>query len=427
MIKLETYVPAGTEEKVEQLLSGKGALLAEAKTGEAVYQDSQDWLDTEICADDAQIERILAKAAEIQANADAFVLIGVGGSNNSARSVIEALTENLDGPAIRTNKVEIIYAGNTLAPHEMTKLFRKLEGKDFYIDCIAKNFETLEPGSSFRILREYMAKRYTQAEAAKRTIATGTIGSSLHKMCEEQGYDFFDFPLNVGGRYTAITNVGLLPMAVAGVDIRALVKGAHDMQVEVHEKEGLANTAWRYAGLRNIFYGDGLRLEMLSSFEPRFRHFYKWWEQLFAESEGKDNLGLFPVTGEFSEELHSVGQFIQDGTPVMFETFLDVAETEDSYVVHESPIVDYFDYLNNKDFREINRAAMEATIKAHSEKLPCLRLTIGKLDAYNFGQLFYFFAFACYLSCKLMGVNAFNQPGVEAYKVQMFDALGKGR
>ena len=257
---------------------------------------------------------------------------------------------------------EIIYAGNTLSPDAMNRMMKRLEGKSIY---------------------------------------------------------------NVGGRYTAMTNIGLLPMAVAGIDIRELVKGARDMQIRVHEESTEKNIAYQYACLRNLYYKEGYRVEMLSSFEPQFRFFYKWWIQLFAESEGKDNKGVFPVAGEFSEELHSVGQFIQDGSPIMFETFLDVKKQNASLIVEPDEKEDYFDYLDGKDFWEINKAAYHATVAAHSKKLPCLTIEVDELDAYHFGQLFYFFQFACYLSCKIMGVNPFDQPGVEAYKKWMFEALGK--
>ena len=403
----------------EQLLADEmkknSRILLTAQHGEERYRDSQDWLDTQICADEAVIRRIENKAKEIREHANAFVLIGVGGSNNAARSAIKALEP--DG-------VEIIYAGNTLNPHALTKMLDSLNGKDFYIDCIAKNFETLEPGSSFRILRRYMDEKYKE-EAPKRIIATGTAGSTLDTLCRQEGYDFFEFPLNIGGRYTAISNVGLLPMAVAGIDIREVVRGAHDMQIRLHTEDAEKNVAYRYACVRNILYRKGYRMEMLSSFEPRLRYFYHWWEQLFAESEGKDNKGIFPVTGEFSEELHSIGQFIQDGSPILFETFLDITEQRDSLIIMPDRYADYFDYLDNVDFFDINRAAFDATVKAHCEKLPVMTLQIDALDAYHFGQIFYFFQFACYLSCSIMGVNAFDQPGVEAYKKWMFDALGK--
>ena len=343
-------------------------------------------------------------------------MIGVGGSNNAARGVIKALQQ--------AGTPEIIYAGNTLSPHALNHMLKKLEGKSIYVNCIAKNFETLEPGASFRILRKYLKERYGN-KASERIIATGTTGSSLEKLCVDNGYTFLEFPDNVGGRYTALSNVGLLPMAVAGIDIRMLVQGAKEMRKELYEKTAEDNIAYRYACMRNLCYKQGYRIEMLASFEPRFRYFYKWWIQLFAESEGKDNKGIFPVAGEYSEELHSVGQFLQDGFPIVFETFLDVKEHQDSLFVEPDGLTDYFDYLNGKDFWCINKKAYEATVMAHKEKMPCLTLEMDARDAYHFGQMFYFFQFACYLSCKMMGVNAFDQPGVEAYKKWMFEALGK--
>ena len=404
------------EQKLSAYMEENRQALATCQAGEERYHDSQDWLDLKVCAGEEALARIEKKAAEIREKADAFVLIGVGGSNNAARSVIKALQKE--------GETEIIYAGNTLAPHALARMLRSLEGKDIYIDCIAKNFETLEPGSSFRLLRDWMEKKYGE-KASERIITTGTKGSLLEELSSEQGYDFFEFPVNVGGRYTAMTNVGLLPMAVAGIDVRALALGAQKMADLLHSGDVTSNLAFRYAAARNLLYAEGYRVEMLSSFEPRFGWFYKWWEQLFAESEGKDNKGIFPVTGEFSEELHSIGQFLQDGSPIIYETFLEVEAREDSLPVPNDGLKDAFDYLNGWDFYDINQAAMEATKKAHAQKMPCMSLVMEKLDAENFGALFYFFQFACYLSCTLMGVNAFDPPGVEAYKKWMFEALGK--
>ncbi len=409
--------------KEEKWMEGYDSLAAQnkealflAQKGEEEYGDSQGWLDTEEWADEKRIRHLETLAADIRQNADVFVLIGVGGSNNAARSVIKAL-QLPDTP-------EIVYAGNTLSAHAMQQMLGKLEGKSIYVNCIAKNFETLEPGAAFRVLRKYLQERYGN-KAPDRIIATGTVGSSLEKLCMDNGYAFLEFPDNIGGRYTAVSNVGLLPMAVAGINIRELVRGASDMQKELRERTAEENIAYRYASLRNLFYSRGYRIEMLACFEPRFRYFYKWWIQLFAESEGKDNKGIFPVAGEYSEELHSVGQFLQDGTPIIFETFLDIKEHQDFFYMETDGKKDGFNYLDGKDFWCINKEAYKATVTAHSEKVPCLTLEIDRLDAYHFGQLFYFFQFACYLSCKLMGVNAFNQPGVEAYKKKMFDALGK--
>ncbi len=405
------------EEEMQRALKAAAPVLERARRGERKYAASQGWLDVDKWAGDECLDRIEALADQIKRNSDAFVLIGVGGSNNAARSVIEALA---DGSGCET-----VYAGNTLSPHALTGMLRSLEGKDYTVDCIAKNFETLEPGSSFRILREAMAKKYSPDEAAKRTVCTGTYGSSLEKLCEAEGYTFVPFPTDVGGRYSAFSWVGLLPMAAAGIDIRALVRGGRDMARLLHESDAEHNIALRYAVLRNLYHRQGYAMEMLSSFEPQFRFFFKWWIQLFAESEGKDGKGLFPVAAEYSEELHAVGQYLQDGAPLMFETFLDVQAPTGSLILRPDGKKDHFDYLDGKDFRDINRAAFEATVTAHSRKMPCILLELGALDAYHFGQLFYFFQFACYLSGEILGIEPFDQPGVEAYKGWMFKALGK--
>ena len=236
---------------------------------------------------------------------------------------------------------------------------------------------------------------------------------------------FLPFPNKIGGRYTAMSPIGLFPMAVAGMDIRAMAQGARHMCQRLYSEPAQTNVALRYAVIRNLLYQKGYRMEMLSFFEPRLFRFAKWWMQLFGESEGKDNLGLYPLFGNFSEDLHSIGQFLQDGTPVIFETFLDVRHSGASLKLHGDDVDDRFDYLDGKDFDEINRAAYEATLQAHSGRFPCLELEVERIDEKTFGQLFYFFEFVCYLSAKILGVNPFNQPGVEAYKNNMLAALGK--
>lgn len=406
-----------SEGELAEAVRASVPILEQAQTGEACYADSQGWLQVKEWGGPKVLERIEAIAARIRSECDAFVLIGVGGSNNAARSVIEALAGN-DGP-------EIVYAGNTLSANAMNRVLKKLEGKRFAVDCIAKNFETLEPGASFRVLRQEMVRRFGPEDAARLTICTGTVGSTLEAICKAEGYTFLPFPTNIGGRYTAISYVGLLPMAVAGIDVRAVAQGAADMEAALHTGAPEDNLALRYAVLRNLYLKKGYKLELLASFEPQLRWFYKWWIQLFAESEGKNGTGLFPVSAEYSEELHAVGQYIQDGAPLMFETFLDVQARQDSLVVMPDDKADFFDYLNGKDFYDINKAAFSATVTAHSQKLPCLIFQVPALDAYHFGQLFYFFQFACYVSGKLLGVNPFDQPGVEAYKGWMFKALGK--
>lgn len=377
------------------------------------FSDSLGWLDIEEWASEPLINQLLTVAADIRSKADVFVLIGVGGSNNAARSVIEALQE--DGP-------KILYAGNTLSPSAIQKLFKQLDGQSVYIHCIAKNFETLEPGSSFRLLRQYLNTRYGDS-ASERISVTGSPDSSLEILCKTQAYQFFTFPTTVGGRFTAITTVGLLPMAVAGIDIQALVAGARQQSQQLKMQMDADNPAYRYACYRNYLYQAGYQVELLASFEPQLHWFNKWWLQLFAESEGKDGKGLLPTYAEYSEDLHAVGQFVQDGSPILLETFIHVKQTQASVIFPSGDIDDGFDYLNGQDFASINQEAYQATIEAHLLTTPIGVIEIDQLNANSFGKLFYFFHYACYLSALILGVNPFDQPGVEAYKERMFKRL----
>lgn len=378
------------------------------------YEDSLGWFTVDKWAGTKIVKELEELAAEIRKDADVFVVIGVGGSNNAARSVIKAL--QTDGP-------EIIYSGNTLSAFQLKQILNRLEGKSVYLNCIAKNFETLEPGSSFRVLRQYLIERYGEREAARRIIGTGTVGSHFESFCQHYSYRFLEFPLDVGGRYTAVTTVGLFPMAVAGIAIASLVDGASNMQEMLHQDMSISNPAYAYAAYRNVCYRRGYRVELLASFEPQLGRLHKWWLQLFGESEGKENRGLLPTCAEYSEDLHAIGQFIQEGSPIVIETFIDVQQANASLIVLPDSKDDGFDYLDGQDFWQINKIAFEATYQAHSKRLPCSVVKIDSLDAYHFGQLFYFFEFACYLSCQIMGVNPFNQPGVEDYKQLMFDEL----
>lgn len=389
-------------------------ILKQVQSGEKIYGDSLGWHKVKHWAGENTLARIEKIAAEIRKKADVFVLIGVGGSNNAARAVIKALHKK--------GCPEIIYSGNTLSPIEINCMLEKIKGKSIYINCIAKNFETLEPGVSFKILRRLLFQKYG-SEAKKRILATGTIGSNLEKLCEKEGYTFLEFPTDIGGRYSAMTNVGLLPMAVAGINIRSLVAGAQEMESNLKRTGPLENEAYQYACFRKLCWDKGYRVEILSSFDTRLRWFYKWWIQLFAESEGKDGKGIFPSAAEYSEELHSMGQYVQDGTPFLFETFINILNMEDTDPIVSDGIQDGFDYLDGKGFLEVNFSAYEATRKAHSKRVPCIEIQLDSIDAKCFGELFYFFQFACYISCRLQGVNPFNQPGVEAYKKEMFRIL----
>ena len=400
--------------------------ILEEMTGKAVkaWQDLQDpqqeadvkgWMQP--MAQDGAYYDMMAKADEIRKSADAFVLVGVGGSNQAARAVIKALQ--------RPGTPEIIYAGNTLSAPALQKVLRQLNDKrSIYINVIAKNFETLEPGSHFRVLRKYLERRYTKEGAAQRIILTGTYGSRLEEIAKENGYTFLEFPVPVGGRYSVLTPVGLFPMAVAGIDIPLLLQGALQMKELL---QGDDHPAIQYAALRQTLYRQKFDIEVLASFEPQLEYYAKWWVQLFGESEGKEKQGVFPTAVNYSEDLHSLGQYMQDGRRNLMETFLSVGEPDGSVVVEPDPdFGDRFDYLDNMDFLEINRAAEAATIRAHFEGgVPCFRLLLPRLDEFSFGQIFYFFMIACAISGKTAGINPFDQEGVEAYKRSMFRMLGK--
>ena len=386
------------------------------KQGEEQYKENLGWLDVDEWAGERWLAECKNLAMEVQKNAEVLVVIGIGGSNQAARAVVDAIGEK--------SSVNIVWAGNSISADSICNVFKEIKGKSVYINLIAKNFETLEPGIGFRALRNYLKEVYGEAYA-ERVICTGTKESYLDELCKANGFRFLPFPDNIGGRFTALSPVGLFPMAVAGMDIDTMAAGARHMRQRLLAEKYSENIALQYAAVRNLLYRKGFRMEMLSCFEPRYYRFAKWWVQLFGESEGKDNKGLFPLYGNFSEDLHSVGQFLQEGTNVIFETFLELQNSGASFALPKDEVEDRFDYLDGKDFDEINRVAFEATIMAHSEKFPCIKINIPELNEETFGQLLYFFEFVCYLSAKLLDVNPFDQPGVEAYKQYMFQALGK--
>ncbi len=364
------------------------------------------------------MDKMQSKAEEIGKNADIFILVGVGGSNQAARAVIKALPKN--------RKPAILYAGNTLSASYLSNILEVIKDKSVYINVIAKNFETLEPGSHFRVLRKAMEQRYSPEEMARRVILTGTVGSRLEEIADENGYLFLPFPQEIGGRYSAFSPVGLFPMMVAGLDTGLLLEGVNRMKDEIVQKPE-DNPAVRYAAYRSLAYDKGYNIELLAAFEPQLEYFIKWWIQLFGESEGKDGKGIFPAGVVYSEDLHSMGQYLQDGRRNLLETFITTADPQASVkVVPDKHFRDGFDYLDDMDFIDINRAAEQATMDAHTKGgVPCASLEIGRIDEETFGKLFYFFMMACAISGKLMGVNPFDQEGVEEYKRSMFKALGR--
>ena len=411
--------PVFTQGELLEKIKAAAPVLAGAVEGEGRYADKLGWFSGNSCASLKQVDVWRQLALKIKPDMDAFVDIGIGGSNQAARAAVTALCP--------PGADKIVWAGNTLSAFELERTLKFLDTKkSIYLNCIAKNFETLEPGITFRVLRNYLEKRYGRKAAADHIFATGTFGSSLDRFCQEEGYTFLEFPVPVGGRYSIGTAVGLFPMAVAGIDITALTEGMRTMQKYLWSCPAEENPALKYACLRNLCYEHGYRIEMLAFFEPRLRYLAKWWIQLFAESEGKENKGLYPVASCNSEDLHATGQFVQQGTPVIFETFLEIASQDASVLVPEDERIDHFAYVAGKDFWDINKIAREATFRAHADRgIPCLNLRLPALDAYNLGALFYFFMFSCYLDGEIMGINPFNEPGVDAYKHYMFKNLGK--
>lgn len=367
-----------------------------------------------------ELDVMKQKAEEIRRDAEVFVLIGVGGSNQSARAMIEALKDKTTGP-------EIIYAGNTLSSYEIQHILARIKGKSIYINCIAKNFETLEPGSHFRLIRQYMESVYSKEEVARRIVVTGTEGSRLWDLAKEHGFTFLHFPSAIGGRYTAFCPVGLFPLFIAGLDVDAYISGFKAMHAHISTTIGEQNMAIRYAATRQSLRGRGYDVEMLVAFEPRLFFAESWWKQLFGESEGKEKSGILPTSAIYSEDLHSMGQYLQDGKRILSETFIRVTDPGASVIVKpDEAYNDAFTYLEGQDFADINHKAEEATLEAHEKGgVPECVITIPRLDEESFGALYYFFMFSCAISGKLAGVNPFDQEGVEEYKRSMFKALGK--
>ncbi|VBB07736.1 phosphoglucose isomerase (pgi) [Lucifera butyrica] len=412
--RLHSYI---SNDELNQVLTENKALIQEIL--KPVKENSNDlgWVNIDGIANHELLADIKEKAKEIREKADVFLLIGVGGSNQGARALIEALGDS---------KVEILYTGNNLSPNYLHKIMAKLDGKSIYANVIAKNFATLEPGIVFRVIRNYMEKRYGEEEAGKRIIATGSLNnSSLEMLGRKKGYTLLPFPLDVGGRYSVLSAVGLLPIAVAGIDIDELLQGAKAIKNRIHTQEITKNDAVVYGVIRNILLSKGYHIEILAHFEPLFTYFSKWWVQLFGESEGKAGKGIYPTACSFSEDLHSLGQYIQQGQRILFETFLNLEDQGSQYIVpHEESDDDGFKYIDSKDFAYLNKTAYDATVQAHSSGgVPCVVLNVPQLTPYYFGQLFYFFEYACYISGSVLRINPFDQPGVEAYKEKMFAQL----
>lgn len=388
------------------------------------------WLELPTNYDKKELTKIKKAAAKIQSNSDVLLVIGIGGSYLGARAVIEALTDtfyNLSTDKGRKTP-QILYAGNNLSPNYMQELIEYIKDKDFSINVISKSGTTTEPAIAFRIFRRLLEDKYGLEEARKRIfVTTDKEKGALKKLSKTEKYECFVIPDNVGGRYSVLTAVGLLPIAAAGIDVNKLLEGAKFAQERYNDPELKYNECYQYAVARNILYNKEKNIEILVNYEPKMHYITEWWKQLYGESEGKEEKGIFPAGVDFTTDLHSMGQYIQQGRRNLFETVIKTENTDNSISVGiDEDDLDGLNYLTGKTLDHINKKAMEATVKAHIDGgVPNIIVTIEKLDEQSIGQLLYFFELSCAMSGKLLGINPFDQPGVEAYKKNMFKLLEK--
>ncbi len=389
--------------------------------------DFLGWVNLPFDYDKAEFARIKAAAGKIQSDTDVLIVIGIGGSYLGARAAIEFLK----GPyynAVRKDVPEIYFAGNSISGSTLSDLLKICEGKRVSVNIISKSGTTTEPAVAFRVFRKLLEDRYGEAEAAKRIYCTTDKSrGTLKALADEKGYECFVVPDDVGGRFSVLTAVGLLPIAAAGCDIDALMAGAQKAVADYNKEDIAENPCYLYAALRNAFYRKGKSVELLVSYEPRFTMMAEWFKQLFGESEGKDNKGLFPASVTFSTDLHSMGQFVQDGSRIMFETVVTIGDNGSDVVIEkEDNDGDGLNFLVGKTMSYVNQKAFEGTVLAHTDGgVPNLVISIDKADEENLGRLIYFFEKACAVSGYMLGVNPFDQPGVESYKKNMFALLGK--
>ena len=383
------------------------------------------WMDLPADKATAETRRIQAAADKIRSESDICVVVGIGGSYLGPRAAIELLqgaNRNL------TQKTQILYAGNTLSTRAFQELTKMLEGKDFSLIVISKSGTTTEPAIAFRNLRWLLERRYGPERAKRRIYAiTDPHRGALRQMAKEEGWETFSIPANVGGRFSVLSPVGLLPMAVAGIDIHKVLQGAYEAKEHYDNLRSLENPVWLYAGLRNLLYRNGMAIELLTSFEPDFRFFGMWWQQLFGESEGKDGQGLFPAYAEFTADLHSLGQMIQEGKHNLFETMIRFDPPRQGLMVGQDvKNLDGLNYLAGQKLDHVDEMAYQGTLQAHVDgDVSVISMDVGELNEAKVGELFYFFELSCGVSAYILGVNPFDQPGVEQYKRNMFRLLGK--
>ncbi len=413
------YMSRLTEQAKDVLVSKNGA-----------GNDFLGWIDLPVDYDKEEFSRIEKAAEKIKKDSDVLIVIGIGGSYLGARAAIEFLRHGFYNslPKEKRGTPEIYYVGNSISSTYLQGVIDVIGDRDFSVNVISKSGTTTEPAIAFRIFKKMLEDKYGQEEAAKRIYATtDKARGALKDLATKEGYESFVVPDDVGGRFSVLTAVGLLPIAVSGADITALMDGAASGRELALNEKFEDNEAMKYVAIRNILLRKGKSVEVLANYEPALHYIGEWWKQLYGESEGKDQKGIFPAAVDFTTDLHSMGQFIQDGARIMFETVMNVEEARETITIEkEAEDLDGLNYLAGKTMDFVNKSAMNGTILAHTDgNVPNLMIKIPKMDEFHLGQLFYFFEFACGVSGYILGVNPFNQPGVESYKKNMFALLGK--
>ncbi len=418
------------EKEMERMAPAAQAALAALLAGEGPGSDFLGWVSWPDAYDRDEFDRILRTAETIRRNSDFLVVVGIGGSYLGARAAIDLLTHSQRAslPRERRDGPLVVYAGHNLSPAWHAELLDLLETGEVSVNVISKSGTTTEPAAAFRILKAYMERRYGREGARSRIFATTDAArGALRTLADAEGYETFRIPDDIGGRFSVLTAVGLLPIAAAGIDIGEILRGASDARAALADPDFGRNPALRYAAARNCLLRKGYGVEILANYDPALHSVTEWWKQLFGESEGKDGRGLFPAGVDFSTDLHSMGQYIQDGRRFLFETVLQVETSRRSLSIPDDPgSLDGLDFLAGRDLEEVNRKALQGTALAHVDgDVPNLAVRVPALTPYWFGWMVYFFEMACGVSGHLLGVNPFDQPGVEAYKRNMFALLGK--
>ncbi len=425
--KTGAFISAEEIEMMKKLtLDAKELLVSRQGAG----NDFLGWIDLPVAYDKEEFARIKKAAEKIQKDSEVLLVIGIGGSYLGARAAMEFLGHsfaNVVDKSIR-KAPEIYFCGNSISSTYLKHLMDVIGDRDFSINMISKSGTTTEPAIAFRVFKGLLEKKYGKEEASKRIYATtDKARGSLKNLATEEGYETFVVPDDVGGRFSVLTAVGLLPIAVSGADIDKLMEGAASGRKRALECAFEENDALQYAALRNILLRKGKTIEILANYEPSVHYVSEWWKQLYGESEGKDQKGIFPASVDLTTDLHSMGQFIQDGARIMFETVINIEKSKEEIIIGEEPVdLDGLNYLAGKTVDFVNKSAMNGTILAHTDgQVPNFMVNVPEVNEFYLGELFYFFEFACGVSGYLLGVNPFNQPGVESYKKNMFALLGK--